>query len=129
MIIRFRFLNIRPIFPLIVVLMWAGMVPTASGASCSDLGELECVTSEICTLEPVSGDKAPYQCRLSTDICEQGFSQIIDLRNDDGSKQSLQQNCQKVPGCEFSPGYCYCPPLENIHCVCGKGRPPACTSE
>lgn len=90
--------------------------PTSAPApadACAGLDEMQCITSDDCTLILVAEERG-YLCRPAEGPCERGFQQR------DGSAES----CEAKAGCHFVPGHCYCSP--DVTCICGGGPPPQC---
>ena len=83
---------------------------------CSEFSELDCIHSTECKLEQ-AGERGKYACRAATGHCELGFRQAGD--------GDIRKVCEAIPGCQFEPGSCYCPP--NVACFCGGGPPAQCT--
>ena len=83
---------------------------------CGAYSELDCIRSTECKLEQ-AGERGKYVCRESVGRCESGFRQAGD--------GDIRKDCESMPGCQFEPGSCYCPP--NVACVCGGGPPAQCT--
>ena len=83
--------------------------------SCSAYSELDCIRSSECKLQQL-GEHGKYVCRESVGRCEHGFRQAGD--------GDIRQDCEAIPGCQFEPGNCFCPP--NVACVCGGGPPAQC---
>jgi len=84
--------------------------------TCSAYSELDCIHSTECKLE-LTGERSKYVCRESVGRCESGFRQAGD--------GDIREACESMPGCQFEPGSCFCPP--NVACVCGGGPPAQCT--
>jgi len=83
--------------------------------TCSAYSELDCIHSTECKLE-LTGEHSKYVCRESVGRCESGFRQAGD--------GDIREACESMPGCQFEPGSCFCPP--NVACVCGGGPPAQC---
>ena len=84
--------------------------------ACSTYSELDCIRSTECKLEQ-AGERGKYLCRESAGRCELGFRQAGD--------GDIRKDCESMPGCQFEPASCFCPP--NLNCACGGGPPAQCT--
>ena len=87
---------------------------SASALRCGDLTELQCGSSELCTLILVGEMTGEYVCRPPEGPCETGFRQSSDTA----------ESCEAKEDCSYVPGVCYCPP--DLVCFCGGGPPPQC---
>jgi len=107
---------------LFLVLALSGCLLSACTAAaqehktCGAYSELDCIHSTECKLE-YAGEHGKYVCRNSIGRCELGFRQA--------GEGDIRKDCESMPGCQFEPGSCYCPP--NVACFCGGGPPPQCT--
>ena len=97
----------------VLALMLIPQLGFAKDVECARFSQQECTKSNECTLVGQAQDTG-YSCRPAENECERGFSQ------DSGTKEI----CEARAGCEFVPGYCYCPP--KMVCICGGGPPSQC---
>lgn len=83
---------------------------------CERFSEPACYVSARCTLQWRKEQKA-YICRDADNVCEQGFSQADNNR----------QDCENNSACVYVPANCYCPP--NTKCECEGGPPAMCATK
>ena len=83
--------------------------PDLPEPACAELDEIACLESDGCVLVLVGEEGEGYLCREAENDCE---------------RQPTQEGCREMPGCEWDPGQCYCPP--GVLCACGGGPPPIC---
>ncbi|MFT4928746.1 MAG: hypothetical protein ACI8WB_004866 [Phenylobacterium sp.] len=85
-----------------------------ANTSCTSLSVKQCTASKACILDQ-DNNKA-YQCRDAANPCESGFVQ---------AGADLEKSCTSKKGCAFSNASCFCPP--GMTCICGGGKPAACS--
>jgi hypothetical protein len=100
--------------------------PSSASAACEELTRRQCLDATRCRL---TGHGPLYVCRSASGACEEGFP------------QSDKAACERHAGCEFRPGNCYCPCMNNgatragdadgegCACACGGGPPPSCVAK
>ncbi len=104
----------------------------SSASECAQLDRLQCETSPECmSVKDADGNAAAYLCEPAANACEADFQQmrtvVIDGLVDEDQSYDATAACEATPGCGIVPaGACYCPPLDQISCVCGGGAPLSC---
>jgi hypothetical protein len=110
------------IFALFAILLF---VPASTLAQdCSEMSEVECVGSAMCTLDKPAGDSQLF-CRPAYGRCEIGYRQHLSAEffREDNAKN----RCEARSNCAFKePEQCYCPAVSGLLCDCGGGKPHQC---
>lgn len=114
------------------VLMVLGWDITASAQECASLNRLQCATSPSCMSAKAKGEAgSKYVCVPAKNSCQAGFRQMqvsyVNGQTTLDKSYDAAAACKLKSGCKFVPaGACYCPPLENIDCLCVGGPPSNC---